>query len=87
MARKRTYEAPDMAAFMKRTAKAMARRAAEGDLEALAAMREVQVALTEALAAGAAGAHEFGYSWTEVGREMGISRQAARQQFGQKVTA
>lgn len=75
------YEAPEMEAFMRRMARALARRAAEGDLEALAAIVAARADLADALEVGARGAHEHGYSWTEIGREIGITRQAARQRF------
>ena len=83
MANKRgkTYEAPDMAGFLRRIARAMVRRAAEGDLETLSAIQQVQAELDAALEQAAAAAHAAGYSWTEIGRELGISRQAARQRF------
>lgn len=78
---RKTYEAPDMAGFLRRIAKALVRRAAEGDLETLSAIRQVQADLDAALEQAAAAAHDAGYSWTEIGRELGISRQAARQRF------
>jgi hypothetical protein len=72
-----------MAAFLRRMARAMARRAADGDLEALSAMAEARAALDAATVEAARGAHSWGYSWTEIGRELGITRQAARQRFAQ----
>lgn len=81
MAEQRRYECPDMAAFLKRTFRAMTRRAAEGDLEALSALEGSRVELTYQLGESARALHAFGYSWTEIGRELGISRQAARQRF------
>lgn len=81
MGRRETYEAPEMGAMLKRFARAMVRRAAEGDLEAVSVLAEVHVAFGDAIADGARAAHERGYSWTEIGRELGITRQAARQRF------
>lgn len=78
---KREYEAPDMAGFLRRVSKALVRRAAEGDLETLSAIRQVQDDMAEALERAAQAAHSAGYSWTEIGRELGMSRQAARQRF------
>lgn len=75
-----------MAAFLRRMARAMARRAADGDLEALSAMRDARAALDAAMAEAARGARAFGYSWGEIGRELGITRQAAQQRFGQEST-
>lgn len=78
---RKTYEAPDMAGFLKRVSKALVRRAAEGDLETLSAIRQVQDDMAVALEAAAQAAHAAGYSWTEIGRELGMTRQAARQRF------
>lgn len=83
MANKRgkTYEAPDMIAFMRRMGQAMVRRAAEGDREILSALATAQRDLDRALVDAARAAHARGYSWTEIADELGISRQAARQRF------
>jgi hypothetical protein len=82
MARKREYEASDMAGMFRRFARAMARRAADGELDALVVMQQARDDLDVQMVAAAQGAQAFGYSWTEIGRELGISRQAARQRFG-----
>jgi len=70
-----------------RVARAMVRRAAEGDLEAVSALRSMQAAVDEALGQAAAAAHDFGYSWTHIADELGISRQAAWQQYGKAVAS
>lgn len=75
------YEAPDMAGFLRRISRALVRRAAEGDLETLSAIQQVQRDMETALEQAATAAHAAGYSWTDIGRELGISRQAARQRF------
>jgi hypothetical protein len=81
VARKHAYEAPEIGAFLRRMARAMVRRAAAGDLEAVSVLGEVHEAIGQAVAEAAREAHGFGYSWTEIGRELGITRQAARQRF------
>lgn len=81
MRRRETYEAPEMGAMLKRIARAMVRRAADGELEAVSVLAEVHTAIGEAIAEGARAAHARGYSWTEIGHELGITRQAARQRF------
>ncbi len=77
-------ESPDMSGMVGRVAKGMVVRAKDGDLEALTALRDMEAAIHEAyIAAGAAlHAEPFAYSFTEIGREVGISRQAAQQMFG-----
>ena len=72
-----------MGAMLGRMLRAMARRAVEGDLEALAELRQLQTQLSEAIQLGGQLAHdEAGLSFTEIGDALGISRQAARQRFG-----
>ncbi|MFT4287429.1 hypothetical protein [Nocardioides sp.] len=90
--RKRERESPDMVPFVGRVARAMVKRAAEGDLEALVALRAMQSAIDAATIDAARALHghastEYGgsaYSWTGIGRVLGISRQAARQAFGRQ---
>lgn len=77
----RTYEAPDMAAFLRRTMRAMVRRAADGDQEVLAALVETRAQLDEALRDAARALHDRGHSWAFIGNELGMTRQAAFQRF------
>jgi hypothetical protein len=79
----KTYECPDMAAMMTRLARAMVRRADEGDLEALTALAAVDVAVRDAIVAAARALHygRQSYSWGEIARELGVTRQAAQKRF------
>jgi hypothetical protein len=75
-----------MAAMVERVARAMVRRSAAGDLDALAALRRMREAIDAATREAAQQLHDptdwsGGYSWTVIGEHLGISRQAARQQF------
>lgn len=78
------YEAPEIAAFQRRMARAMVRRAVDGDLETLSALVDTQRAIDAALGQAARALHESGYSWTEIARELGTTRQNARQRFGRE---
>lgn len=83
--RRKEREAPELAGFLRRMARALVRRAAAGDLEALAALVESRDALDVAIGDAARALHyDFTqpYSWGEIARELGISRQAAQQRFG-----
>ena len=76
-----------MAQMVRRVARAMVTRAAAGDIEALRALRQMRLDIDEATKQAAQELHSptdwiGGYSWTTIGQELGISRQAARQQFG-----
>lgn len=80
--RKERPEAPELGAASRRFARALVQRATEGDDVALEQLVEVQAAVDDAVERAAVALHDFGYSWTEVGNRLGISRQAARQRFG-----
>lgn len=80
---KRERETPEYAAFMRRAMRAYARRVTDSDLVDLAelvAMRDELDAVIQAAIDG----HRtrWGTSWTEIGRALGITRQAARQRWG-----
>lgn len=68
-----------------RVARSLARRAESGDIDALEELVKLQRALDTYIEVAAKGLHaEPGlYSWGEIGRWLGITRQAARQRFGQ----
>jgi hypothetical protein len=76
-----TREAPELGAMVRRMLAALVRRAEAGDLFALEQLAELRDQLPGYLARAAWGAHHgpAGYSYGEVGRELGVSRQAARQ--------
>lgn len=78
---KTVREAADMAAFLRRTFRAMTRRAVEGDDNVLAELLALREDLDGAIDAAARGLHEFGYSWTYLGEAAGMTRQAARQRW------
>lgn len=71
-----------MAAMVARVSRSMTRRAAEGDVEALTALMSMREAIDAATVLSARGLYDFGYSWAELGRELGITRQAAAKRFG-----
>jgi N-acetylglutamate synthase-like GNAT family acetyltransferase len=81
MTHQRRHEAPELGAMIRRMARALVRRATEGDTEALEQLamleRELPTATSVALATMNQGEH--GYSYTELARVVGTTRQAARQ--------
>lgn len=86
---RRAYESPDMAAFVRRTMRAMVRRAEAGDLEVMSALQSIRDAVDAAMVDAAEGlrtqdANGHAYSWTDIGRELGVTRQTAQQRFGQR---
>ncbi|HQS70029.1 MAG: hypothetical protein B7Y36_08405 [Novosphingobium sp. 28-62-57] len=58
--------------------RALERRAQEGDLEALEALASLRHSLKESTERAGLAASQHGYSFTEIGAALGITRQAAR---------
>jgi hypothetical protein len=83
--RRERPEAPELGATSRRFARALAARAAEGDTEGLEQLVEVRAAVDDAIASAARSLHGFGYSWTDLGVVLGVTRQAARQRFGTRL--
>jgi hypothetical protein len=79
---RRVVENDDYAAFARRVIRAYARRIAGGDIEALATMTVLADDLDQAINEAVTGLREFGYSWAEIARPLGITRQAAQQRWG-----
>lgn len=70
-----------MAAFLRRTFRAMTRRAVEGDDAILAELIALRADLDTAIDGAAKGLHAAGFSWTEIADRTGMTRQAARQRW------
>ncbi len=71
-------------AFVKRILAATARRVSDGDIEGLTALAELESVVDSALRQSVVRlrADPWNYSWTDVGRALSITRQAAQQRFG-----
>lgn len=80
---KRAYETADYAAMMRRMMNAHGRRVADGDVEDLADLLELQKHLDAVIAEAVTGQREqHGRSWADVARAAGTSRQAAQKRWG-----
>lgn len=75
-------EADKFGAFVRRIVRAYGRRVADRDIEALAGLAELQTELDAVVRASVATLLEQGYSWADIGRQLGISRQGAQQRYG-----
>ena len=71
-------------AFLERILRATERRVGNGDIEGLAVIARVQRVVDETMqrSVDRLRAAPWDYSWTDVGRALGITRQAAQQRFG-----
>jgi hypothetical protein len=83
---KRHTETADFDAFARRILRAYARRVASGDVEALASMVTLTAEVDAMLRLAVAGlrAKPYSYSWDEIARRLGTTRQAAQQRYGDK---
>jgi hypothetical protein len=83
MSTKREREAPEVASAVIRLLRALARRAGDGELEALEALAMLQTAVDQQLGAAVAGYREgpVEASWTTIGSILGITRQSAHERF------
>jgi hypothetical protein len=79
---RRAVENDEYAAFARRVIRAYARRIADGDIEALTDMTTLAADLDQAITDAVTGLREYGYSWAEIARPLGVTRQAAQQRFG-----
>lgn len=70
------------AAFLRRVIRAYGRRIASGDIEALTELAALSAELDHATARAVAGLRSHGYSWAEIARVLGVTRQAAHQRWG-----
>lgn len=72
------------AAFARRILRAMARRYAAADVEDLAELLAIRAELDTAIEQAVCGLREQGFSWSEIARGAGTTKQAAQQRWGVK---
>ena len=75
-------ENDEFARFTRRILAAHGRRIARGDIEGLADLAALSAAVDTALSDAITGLRAAGFSWAEIGRRLGTSRQAAQQRWG-----
>jgi hypothetical protein len=68
--------------FVRRVIVGAGRRVGRGDIEALTELVAVRDNLEEAIAVAVQGLRTFGYSWADIGRVVGTTKQAAQQRYG-----
>lgn len=79
-------ETPEVADGVIRLVRALGRRATY-DVDALTELARVQAALDEALVVAVAGCKRSGWSYTDIGRVLGVHRNSAQQRFASRVNA
>lgn len=76
-----SVEDEDYAAFVRRAVRGLGRRASE-DPEALAYLASVQQLVHATITDSARALHAAGFSWAEIARPLGVTRQTAHERFG-----
>ena len=75
------HEAPAIGGMARRVLRSLARRAGEGDVEALQVLLALQGDLQEAITEAGQGLHARGFSFGYIAAETGVTRQAAAKRF------
>ena len=78
---KRTYESPALGSAATRMMKALVKRAAEGDTEALEELLSLEAAMSGLVADAGRGLRAKGYSLAEISKVTGTSRAACSKRF------
>lgn len=81
---RRPVETLDYLAAARRFIRAAGRRVADSDEAELAALLELREEVDRAVDVAVAGMRARGLSWTWIGQGVGMTRQAARQRWGQR---
>jgi hypothetical protein len=81
---KNVVENPEFAAFIRRILRAAGCRVGDGDVEGLADLVALRFELDTAIADAVAGLRspKWAYSWADIARVLGVTRQAAQQRYG-----
>ncbi len=79
---KKVVEMADYISFARRILRATGRRVQDRDIEGLAGLAVLQAEINDQMKETAKALNAQGYSWAEIGRVLGVSKQAAQQRFG-----
>jgi len=75
-------EADEFGAFARRIMRAYGRRVADRDIAALGGLAQLREEVDVATRNAVAALRTQGYSWADIGRELGVTKQAAQQKWG-----
>lgn len=81
-ARRQPVENKEYDAFVRRIVRAYAKRVAQGDIAAFADMVALADLLNRHTREAVTGLRHHGYSWADIGRPVGLTKQAAQQRWG-----
>ncbi len=78
-------EADRYGAFVRRVLRAYSRRVGDRDVEGLAGLAALAAEVDAATLDAVRGLRASGYSWAEIGKALGTSKQAAAQRFSARL--
>jgi hypothetical protein len=81
--RKRHVENDEYAAFARRVLRAYGRRIALGDIDAITELNNLFEEVESALGRAVLGLRLLGYSWAEIGKRLGVTRQAVHERWSE----
>lgn len=82
--RRRHVENDEYAAFVRRILRAYAARVALGDIDAVADMVAIGRELDDLIQEAVNGLRDRGYSWADIGRRVGITKQSAHERWSHR---
>lgn len=81
--RRRYVENDEYAAFVRRVLRAYGRRIAKGDIDAITELNTLFAEVEAALGSAVLGLRLLGYSWAEIGKRLGVTRQSAHERWSE----
>jgi predicted AAA+ superfamily ATPase len=82
---RRVVETDQFGAFARRILRAYARRVGDRDIEALTGLVALRDEVDAAIAEAVKSLHGNPYSWAEIARVLGVSKQAVHERFATRV--
>ena len=84
---RRVVETDDFSRFVSRIIRAFSRRVAAGDIACLSLLTSLRVEIDEGMSNAVAGLRAEGYSWSEIGTAVGITKQSAYERWNGSTTS
>jgi hypothetical protein len=84
MKRRREREIPEYAGAVRRMIRSHGRKVGDADPEDLVDLVALRDVVDAAIADAVQGQRDAGFSWAQIGRGLGMTRQAAQQRFGER---
>ena len=83
--RRRYVENDEYAAFARRVLRAYGRRITQGDIDAITELNDLFEEVESALGRAVLGLRLLGYSWADIGKRLGVTRQSAHERWSDTI--